>query len=114
MNTRFGTLRFIGSFLKFVGVVSFILGIITVIVAPLALSDSGDVLSRSVYGYSAEGTGLLFGIFLGVLLFFIFTAGGILLFALGECCKILIAIEENTFAARTVLISEKERPTRAV
>mgnify|MGYP000970991708 CR=1 FL=1 len=114
MHTRFGTLRFIGSFLKAVGVVSFILGIITIIVAPLALSGSEGVLSSSLYGYSPEGTGLLFGIFLGVLLFFIFTAGGILLFALGECCKILIVIEENTRAAMTVPGKAKERSIHAV
>jgi hypothetical protein len=113
MHSRFGTLRFIGSFLKFVGVISFALGIITIIVAPLALSGSGGVLSRSVYGYSPEGTGLLFGIFLGILLFFIFTAGGILLFALGECCKILIAIEENTRTVQVVPGKEKERPARS-
>jgi hypothetical protein len=113
MQTRFYSLKYIGSFLKFAGLVSLILGIITIIVAPLALSESGGDLSRSVYGYSPEGTGLLVGIFLGVLLFFIFTAGGVLLFALGECCRILIAIEENTRAALPAAGADKDKPARS-
>jgi len=113
MQTRFYSLKYIGSFLKFAGVVSLILGIITIIVAPLALSDSGGDLSRSVYGYSPAGSGLLIGIFLGILLFFIFTSGGVLLFALGECCKILIAIEENTRAALPLAASDKDKPARS-
>lgn len=96
MKNRFNSLHFIGSFLKFAGVISMVLGLIILIVAPLALSEADSVISQLVYSGSRPGSGLLAGILAGVLCFFLFDSVGILSYALGECCKVLLAIEENT------------------
>jgi hypothetical protein len=109
MQSRFTSLRHIGAFLKFAGVISLVLGLIILIVAPLALSTADSVISQMVYSAAHPGSGLLIGIFTGVLLFFLFAAVGVLLFALGECCRVLVAIEENTHTNPTTLKTEKDR-----
>jgi len=100
MPKRFNSLRFIGSFLKLIGVISLVLALVTLIVAPLALSTADSIVSAAVYSGSHPGTGLLLGIFIGVVCFFLFSLVGILLYALGECCNVLLAVEENTRALR--------------
>ena len=100
MPKRFNSLRFIGSFLKFVGVISLILAVVTLIVAPLALSTADSIVSAAMYSGSHPGSGLLLGVFIGVVCFFLFALIGILLYALGECCNVLLAVEENTRVLR--------------
>ena len=55
------------------------------------------------------GIGLLVGLLTGVLLFIFCIAGGMLLFALGECFNVLLTIETNTRSMMNLL--EKEAGT---
>lgn len=96
MQKRFLTLQHIGSALKFIGVIGAIMGFINMIVIPLALSSSDDFFFQLGLRHARAGIGLSMGILLGGLVFLVCEAGGILLYALGECFKVLIAIEENT------------------
>lgn len=106
MNTNYRGLQIIGSISKILGVVGIFLGFVSLIVAPLALSSSDTLLLQLGYYPSVEGTNLLIGLFVGVVLFFLGSAAGMLLFAIGECFNLLIAIEANT--RKTAALLEKE------
>jgi hypothetical protein len=96
MNTPYRGLKIIGGILKFLGVVALSLAFISVVVAPLALSSSDGALGLLGLNTTLPGTGLLIGLLVGFILFFIGIASGMLLFAIGECFNVLIAIEANT------------------
>jgi uncharacterized membrane protein len=95
-NTQFRGLQLIGRILKFLGVVGLFMAVISLVVAPLTLANSDTLLLEMGFTQLLPGTGLLVGLLLGVLLFFLGLAAGILLFAVGECFNVLIAIETNT------------------
>ena len=103
MQNEFRGLKLIGSILKFLGVIGLFLAFISLVVAPLALSNSDTLLLQMGFTQIEPGTGLLVGLLTGVLLFFLGVASGMLLFAIGECFNVLIAIEDNTRAALTLL-----------
>jgi hypothetical protein len=106
MNPKYNGLKLIGKISKFLGVVGIILGFISLIVAPLALSQSDSLFTQMGFQKVAPGTGLLVGLLTGVILFFLGSALGMLLFAAGECFNVLINIEANT--RKTVDLLEKE------
>lgn len=106
MNSNYHGLQIVGSISKILGVVGIFLGFVSLIVAPLALSSSDALLVQLGLLQAAPGTGLLIGLFVGVVLFFLGSAAGMLLFAIGECFNLLIAIEANTRKAAALL--EKE------
>jgi hypothetical protein len=93
---QFRGLKLIGSILKFIGVIGLFLAFVSLVVAPLALSNSDTLLLQMGFSQVLPGTSLLVGLLLGVVLFFLGTAAGMLLFAIGECFNVLIAIEANT------------------
>ena len=96
MNSQFRGLKLIGSILKYIGVIGLFLAVTSLIVAPLALSNSDALFVQLGFTQVAPGTGLLVGLLTGVVLFFLGVASGMLLFAVGECFNVLIAIEANT------------------
>jgi hypothetical protein len=96
MQKRFRTLQHIGSILKFLGVIALILGFINLVVVPLTLSSADNIFTQMGIPYATPGIGLISGLLLGGFLFLACAAGGMLLFAVGECFNVLIAIEENT------------------
>ena len=103
MNNNFNGLRLIGKISKFLGVVGILLGVVSLFVAPLALSTA-NVLPTQVGDYqSAPATNLAISLLVGVIMFFIGCAAGMLLFAVGECFNLLISIEANTRKAADLL-----------
>jgi len=96
MNSQFRGLKLIGSILKYIGVIGLFLAVTSLIVAPLALSNSDALFVQLGFTQVAPGTGLLVGLLTGGILFFLGVASGMLLFAVGECFNVLIAIEANT------------------
>jgi hypothetical protein len=96
MQKHFRELRFIGTTLKFLAVVALILGFISLIVAPLAISINDNLISQFGFAGTQPGTGLMVGILLGIFLFIAYAVGGVLLFAVGELINVFISIEENT------------------
>jgi hypothetical protein len=103
MNSQFRGLKLIGSILKYLGVIGLFLAVISLVVAPLALSTSDALFIQMGFTGVAPGTGLLVGLLTGGLLFFLGVASGMLLFAIGECFNVLIAIETNTRTAAALL-----------
>jgi xanthine/uracil/vitamin C permease (AzgA family) len=101
--TQFRGLKLIGSILKFIGVIGLFLAVISLVVMPLAFSNSDTLLRQLGFAQNMPGTGLLVGLLLGLLLFFLGVAAGMLLFAIGECFNVLIAIETNTRETLTLL-----------
>jgi hypothetical protein len=99
MQKRFRTLQNIGAVLKFLAVISVILGFINLVVVPLTLSSADGIIAQLGFPGVQPGTGLITGLLLGGFLFLACGAVGMLLFATGECFNVLIAIEENTRTA---------------
>jgi hypothetical protein len=100
---QFRGLKLIGSILKFIGIIGLFLAFVSLVVVPLAFSNSDTLLLQMGFTQLLPGTGLLVGLLLGILLFFLGVAAGMLLFAIGECFNVLIAIEANTRETLTYL-----------
>jgi hypothetical protein len=96
MNSPYHGLTLISKILKGIGLIGLFLGVISLVVAPLALANTDSFLVQLGLTQVLPGTGLLIGFLTGVLLFFIGAGLGMLLFAVGECFNILVAIETNT------------------
>jgi len=103
MNSPYRGLTLISKILKGVGLIGLFLGVISLVVAPLALANTDAFLIQLGLTQIVPGTGLLIGLLTGVLLFFIGAGLGMLLFAVGECFNILVAIETNTHATVELL-----------
>lgn len=93
---RFHLLRSIGHALKIFAVVDLILATIGLVVAPLTFSINDELIQQFSFIGLQASTGLLLGLFLGVLVFIACAVSGILLFAVGELINVFLAIEENT------------------
>lgn len=96
MDPKYNGLKLIGKISKFIGMVGIFLGFLSLIVAPLALSQSDSLFTQMGFQNVAPGTGLLVGLLTGGVLFFLGSALGMLLFAVGECFNLMIRIEANT------------------
>ena len=96
MDKKYIGLRLIGKISRILGFAGFALAIVSLIVAPIALSSSDDLLANLTNTVVQPGTGLTIGVLFGIFFFLILSAVGMLLFALSECFTILIEIERNT------------------
>ena len=96
MQKRFRELNFIGTALKFFAVIDLIMGVTSLVVAPLTLSTNDNLITQFGFIGVQPGTGLMVGILLGILLFIACAVSGILLFAVGELTNVFISVEENT------------------
>lgn len=103
MEKKYRGLRFIGLLLKIIGVGELIIGLASILLFPLILSDPNMIMFQ--YGGKGllPGSGLLIGIIAGVFLFLVGLVFGLLTFSAGELFNIFIAIEENTRASLTLL-----------
>ncbi len=98
-NMRYRGLKLIGLVLKIAGGLEMAFGVVSLVLMPLILSGSGDVLTQFGYISAYPGANLLIGTVAGIALLFFGVVAGLLTFALGELINVAIAIEENTRAA---------------
>lgn len=105
MQKKYRGLRIIGFLLKIIGGFELLMGLISALVLPLALSDSHVSLIQLGLQDFFPASGLVFGILLGVFIFLIGLVCGLLTFSAGELFNVVIAIEENT--RTTALLLQK-------
>jgi hypothetical protein len=96
MEKKFQGLRVIGLILKIVGGFELVIGIVSVILIPLVLSNADAALVDFGLPGNIPGIGIISGILLGGLIFLAGIVSGLLTFSMGELFNVLIAIEENT------------------
>jgi hypothetical protein len=112
MEKRYHALRTIGNIYRILGYIALVLTIIAV-VAICGLSVLGGSAINSIaqqYGGNTNGSGLVGGLFGGVIasIFVIINGGivGLALIAFGEGIYLLISVEENT--RKTALLVENQ------
>jgi hypothetical protein len=116
MQKRFRGLRIIGFILKIVGSFELFVGLTSLILLPLALSNTDSALTLfadstlKLLGLQlpTPGPGLVIGIVSGLLVFLIGLVTGLLTFSTGELFRVLIAIEENTRASVILQQAQKQ------
>ncbi len=106
MEKKYRGLLLIGSILKIIGVLELIVGLVCLIVVPLVTSDSSNSINILGLQTLFPGSGLLFGVLVGLFIFLVGMVCGLLTFSAGEIFRLLIDIEENTRAS-LILLREK-------
>lgn len=96
MQKRYRGLNFIGLLLKIIGIGELIVGLASTLIFPLVFSDSNNMLVQFGLNENFPGSGLLFGIAVGLFIFLVGLVCGLLTYSAGEVFKVLIDIEENT------------------
>ncbi|KAF0109392.1 MAG: Uncharacterized protein FD147_2286 [Chloroflexi bacterium] len=107
MQKRFRGLNFIGLLLKIIGVFEMIIGVASLIMLPLILSEADAAFIQFGFANAAPGIGLIIGVVAGALAFLTGLVCGLLTFSLGELFNVFIAIEENTRASVILLQAQK-------
>jgi hypothetical protein len=107
MEKRFRGLGIIGFVLKIIGVLELVVGIASVILIPLVLSNADSAVIQFGLPGSVPGVGLIAGLLLGTLVFLFGIVCGLLTFSMGELFNVFIAIEENTHNTVVLLQSQK-------
>ena len=102
MGKRFRVLQFIGSLLKIIGMIELLIAVSSLVLAPLIITGSDNLLLQFGYAPSGPGSNLLIGFLIGVLVFIGGLAVGLFTFAAGELFNLLISVEENT---RTIILN---------
>lgn len=108
MQKKYRALGHIGFLLKIIGVCELVVGLVSVIILPLLLSDSDIVLQPFGVNPLFPGAELLTGIFAGLVVFFCGLVFGLLTFSAGEIFNLLIAIEENTRLSFNIIQDREE------
>ncbi|MBP9041661.1 MAG: hypothetical protein KBF64_07805 [Anaerolineaceae bacterium] len=100
MEKRFNSLHVIGRLLRIIGAAEMVIAAISLILIPLVMSGSDAMLQELFPKIAVPGSGMVTGTILGVVVFILGIAAGLLTYAAGELFKLLLAIEENTRALR--------------
>lgn len=98
MEKRFDTLHLIGRLLRIIGAAEIVIAAISLILLPLVMSGSDAMLKDLFPLIAVPGSGIVTGFVLGVVVFVVGMAAGLITVSLGELFKVLLAIEENTRA----------------
>lgn len=107
MQKKFRGLSIIGLLLKIIGVFELVVGLASLILLPLALSNADAAFIQFGLVNAAAGIGLIVGIAAGGLVFLTGLVCGLLTFSIGELFNVFIAIEENTRASVILLQAQK-------
>lgn len=100
MEKRFNSLHLIGRLLRIIGTAEIVIAAFSLILFPLVMSGSDAMLYEIFPLIAVPGSGMVTGTLLGVVIFILGVAAGLLTYAAGELFKLLLAIEENTRAIR--------------
>lgn len=100
MEKRFSSLHVIGRLLRIIGAAEIVIATVSLILIPLVMSGSDAMLHEIFPLIAVPGSGMVTGSVLGVVVFIVGVAAGLLTYAAGELFKLLLAIEENTRALR--------------
>lgn len=106
MEKQFGSLFLMGRLLKVIGMAELIIAGTSLILFPLVLSGSDTLLMQLGFPSAAAGSGLVFGVILGVIIFVGGTAAGLLTFSAGKLFELFIAMQENTSKILQVMQSK--------
>ncbi len=98
MKYRFDSLYIMGRLLKVIGVAELIMAVVSLILLPIILAGSDPLLDQLLPAIAAPGSGLVSGAILGVIVFVVGVAAGLLTFSAGELFNLFLAIEQNTRA----------------
>ena len=86
----------IGRILKILGAIELVIAFVSLILFPLAMSGSDNWLQYFGKQEVEPGTGIASGTIVGVVVFIIGVAAGLLTFASGELFSLFISLEENS------------------
>jgi hypothetical protein len=106
MSNRFDSLYLIGRLLRVIGVAELVLAVASLILIPLVFAGSDSLMEQLIPAVAVPGIGMVSGVLLGVIVFVIGLAAGLLTFSAGELFNLLLAIEENT---RSLLQLQKNK-----
>ena len=116
MQKKFGALRAIGTILKILGIIEMILSFVGMVTIIVISSVMGNILSIGDFVVDLGSSGILLGVGIGLLFFFITVIGAITTYGVGELMFLMIAVEENTRATVLVLQAQPkpQNPTGIV
>ncbi len=106
MKYHFDSLYMIGRILKFLGVAELLMALVSLILLPIIMAGSDELISQFLPAIAAPGSGLVSGVILGLIVFVVGVAAGLLTFSAGELFNLLLAVEQNT---RSILLLQQNQ-----